>query len=432
MATFTASGGVRFTDTDGGVTFVAGYQTVGGGGGGGATTLNGLDDVVITAAASGDILRHNGTNWVDVDGTTIFDAAGTAASAVAALSSVYQPLDSDLTAIAALSTTSYGRAFLALADAAAGRTALGLGTAATSASGDFQPIDSDLTAIAALSTTSYGRAFLALADAAAGRTALGLGDAATKNVGTTAGSVMAGDTTIPAAYTDEQVRDVIGTALVAGSNVTITPNDGADTITIAAASSGGPFGGASTYSSVQSYMLPGVYFTALANAVALTANRIWYVPFLIRSGTLTVDRMHCEVTTNVAATNLRMGVYSADTTWQATGAALIDVTASSATTGSKNVTVSSVALAPGRYLACIVSDGAISVRSAASIQTWGSDHGGSQVTTPGSAQVLTARAASLTYGALPNSGPAWTMVTATATPAAAANEPVLLLRGTFS
>lgn len=38
----------------------------------------------------------------------------------------YQPLDSDLTAIAALSTTAYGRALLALADAAAGRTALGL------------------------------------------------------------------------------------------------------------------------------------------------------------------------------------------------------------------------------------------------------------------------------------------------------------------
>ena len=48
----------------------------------------------------------------------------------------YQPLDSDLTAIAALTTTAYGRAFLALADAAAGRTALGLGTLATQ-SGTF-------------------------------------------------------------------------------------------------------------------------------------------------------------------------------------------------------------------------------------------------------------------------------------------------------
>ena len=43
----------------------------------------------------------------------------------------YQPLDSDLTAIAALSTTSFGRGLLALADAAAGRTTLGLGTSST-------------------------------------------------------------------------------------------------------------------------------------------------------------------------------------------------------------------------------------------------------------------------------------------------------------
>lgn len=99
-----------------------------------------------------------------------------------------QPLDSDLTAIAALTTTSYGRALLELADAAAGRTAFGLGTAATQPSSAFdaagaaaaaqaasQPLDSDLTAIAALTTTSFGRAFLALVDAAAARTAIGLG-----------------------------------------------------------------------------------------------------------------------------------------------------------------------------------------------------------------------------------------------------------------
>jgi hypothetical protein len=32
---------------------------------------------------------------------------------------------------------------------------------------------------------------------------------------------------------DEQIRDVIGTALVAGTNITITVNDAGDTITIA-------------------------------------------------------------------------------------------------------------------------------------------------------------------------------------------------------
>lgn len=50
---------------------------------------------------------------------------------VTTAASAYQPLDSDLTSIAALSTTAFGRNLLTLADAAAGRTAWGLGTAAT-------------------------------------------------------------------------------------------------------------------------------------------------------------------------------------------------------------------------------------------------------------------------------------------------------------
>lgn len=62
-----------------------------------------------------------------------YDASGAAAAAQAAS----QPMDADLTAIAALTTTSYGRAFLVLADAPAGITALGLGTAATQASSAF-------------------------------------------------------------------------------------------------------------------------------------------------------------------------------------------------------------------------------------------------------------------------------------------------------
>lgn len=65
------------------------------------------------------------------------------------------------------------------------------GTLATTAgvAAGYQPLDADLTAIAALTTTSYGRALLALADAAAGRTALSLGTSATQNTGTSGANV---------------------------------------------------------------------------------------------------------------------------------------------------------------------------------------------------------------------------------------------------
>jgi hypothetical protein len=110
-----------------------------------------------------------------------------------------QPLDSDLTAIAALTTTSFGRSLLILADAAAllaaagaqasdadltsiaaltttsfGRSLLTLADAAALlAAAGGQASDADLTAIAALTTTTYGRSLLTLADAAAGLTSLG-------------------------------------------------------------------------------------------------------------------------------------------------------------------------------------------------------------------------------------------------------------------
>jgi hypothetical protein len=50
----------------------------------------------------------------------------------------------------------------------------------------------------------------------------------------------AGDTITIASTTDQEViRDTMGTALVAGTNVTITPNDAANTITIASTSTSG-------------------------------------------------------------------------------------------------------------------------------------------------------------------------------------------------
>jgi hypothetical protein len=115
-----------------------------------------------------------------------------------------QPLDSDLTAIAALTTTAAGRSVLTVADPNADRivawddsagamAAIALAdvtTEAAPATGDYllaytaegglvkvdyaaidakQPLDSDLTAIAALTTTAAGRSALAIADPNADR-----------------------------------------------------------------------------------------------------------------------------------------------------------------------------------------------------------------------------------------------------------------------
>lgn len=41
------------------------------------------------------------------------------------------------------------------------------------------------------------------------------------------------DLTAGSTYTDEEARDAIATALTAGTGITVTPNDGADTITVA-------------------------------------------------------------------------------------------------------------------------------------------------------------------------------------------------------
>ena len=234
----------------------------------GTTPLNDLTDVVITAAAAGDILRHNGTDWVDAVGTTHFEVAGAAATAQAAAIAASQPLDSDLTAIAALTTTAYGRAFLALADATAARTALTLGTIATQGAGAVsitggsvtgitdltiadggtgasvaatalsnlggQPLDTDLTAIAALTSaadkvpystgagtwaladfTTAGRALVDDATAAAQRTTLGV--SATNTPFTPVGTVAASD--VQAAIAEVASESVQTSALTVNANL---------------------------------------------------------------------------------------------------------------------------------------------------------------------------------------------------------------------
>lgn len=73
----------------------------------GATTLDGLSDVVITAAATNDVLVYNGTNWVDTAANTLtVSAASTATTATTATNVTVTQTSTSATYYPLMSTTS--------------------------------------------------------------------------------------------------------------------------------------------------------------------------------------------------------------------------------------------------------------------------------------------------------------------------------------
>ena len=144
--------------------------------------LEELHDVLITGAppAAGAprpaLVRGTDGLWRDLlltPGDVGADSAGTASSAMSAHLAAADPH--------AQYTTPAEAAAAAPVQSVAGKT--GAVTLVPSDVG-AQPVDSDLTAIAALTTTTFGRGLLTTADAAAARTAIGAGTSSLATAGT--------------------------------------------------------------------------------------------------------------------------------------------------------------------------------------------------------------------------------------------------------
>lgn len=158
-----------------------------------------------------------------------------------------------------------------------------------------------------------------------------------------------------AGYTDEQARDAIGSALVAGSGITVTVNDPSDTITIASSLTAGapmhPGWVTGRYYGIQEAGLVNTPSTG-----ALTANRLYLLPLAVPRA-LAVDRIGIQVTAAVASTGIRLGIYGPMSAAGLMGLVLDAGTVDSSTTGGKELTISQ-ALAGGWPWLGVISNGA--------------------------------------------------------------------------
>lgn len=198
----------------------------------------------------------------------------------------------------------------------------------------------------------------------------------------------------------EFIRDTIGTALVQGSGVTITVNDGSDTITVSAS------GGSSVdeVKAVSGMWYSGQDPTTHGTGVSIAANTLYLCPF--RFGTAeTWDAIFTYLNATGTATVARLGFYEADfSTGPPTFTLLQDAgtVAVNGATGAKSITGLSRATAAGKMVfLAILADGTwTNLGSSSSNLRKALLHGQSGSINGGMVSHYTK---AVTYGALPSS-----------------------------
>lgn len=338
-------------------------------GGGGAATHAGLPDLA-TSGHPASVIANTPSGSV---------AATTVQAAIDELDSEKAAKAANLSDLASAASA---RTNLGLGDAATKNVGTGAGTVAAgddsritgalsvvTAAATYQPLDSDLTAIAALSTTAFGRALLTMADATALRVAAGLGTAATKDTGTGPTNVIVGDDarlsdarspsgSAGGDLTGSYPNPTLGTSGVAagsygsGSAIPVLTVDAKGRVTGATTSAVTPASPTLARGSLGSmiYNLPGVQISNVSVSWGPAANRTYYMPVRVEAP-LTLANLYLSVNGAVGSSHVAVGIFAADKALQPTGSPLFATSIiDTASTGTKTIAVSNYAWTPGVYL----------------------------------------------------------------------------------